>query len=264
MTYLAVVTGAAGAIGQEIAAQLAPTHDAVVLVDVDGEKLKTTHAKLESRVEGGHNRIIPEVCNITDPDAVKDLARRVSERGTVRTLVNNAGATHAASLHEMTVESWKAEVDLNLNAAFLCFQAFSESLKACPSSPSVVNVASANGLGMFGNPAYSAAKAGLIHLTRSIAVEYGRFGIRCNAVAPGTVKTPAWEQKAKANPNVLDEVKQWYPMQRIVEVRHVASTVAFLASAQAGSITGVCLPVDCGLLAGAPPVARAFAVSEYY
>ncbi|OWK23196.1 hypothetical protein AJ87_35005 [Rhizobium yanglingense] len=73
------------------------------------------------------------------------------------------------------------------------------------SKGSVINIASVNGMNVFGHPAYSAAKAGLLHFTRLVAVEYGKFGIRSNAVAPGTVRTRAWEARAAANPNVFEE-----------------------------------------------------------
>ncbi len=89
----------------------------------------------------------------------------------------------------------------------------------------------------------------LLHFTRLVAVEYGKFGIRSNAVAPGTVKTQAWEARAAANPNVFEEARRWYPLQRVVDPKDVANAVGFLAGPQATAITGVCLPVDCGLTA---------------
>lgn len=119
-------------------------------------------------------------------------------------------------------------------------------------------------MNVFGHPAYSAAKAGLLHLTRLIAVEYGKFGIRANAVAPATVRTQAWEARAAANPQVFEEAKRWYPLQRIVDPKDVAEAVHFLASPAAGAISGICLPVDCGLTAGQADVARTFSQSIHY
>jgi NAD(P)-dependent dehydrogenase (short-subunit alcohol dehydrogenase family) len=91
----------------------------------------------------------------------------------------------------------------------------------------VINIASVNGMGVFGHPAYSAAKAGLLHFTKLVAVEYGKFGIRSNAVAPGTVRTQAWEARAAANPNVFEEARRWYPLQRVVDPEDVANAVGF-------------------------------------
>jgi NAD(P)-dependent dehydrogenase (short-subunit alcohol dehydrogenase family) len=129
---------------------------------------------------------------------------------------------------------------------------------------SVVNIASVNGIGVFGHPAYSAAKAGMIHLTRLIAVEYGHHGIRANAIAPGTVRTQAWEDRAANNPAVFDQAAAHYALGRIVRPEDVAEAVGFLASPLAAAITGICLPVDCGLTAGIPALAATFSQSPDY
>jgi NAD(P)-dependent dehydrogenase (short-subunit alcohol dehydrogenase family) len=265
MAQIAVVTGGAGDIGSAIAAKLADFHDVVILVDINESRLDATLAGLQqSSPDGKKKKFTSKLCDVTKADDVKLLAEMAGGLGQIKTLVNNAGATWVGSLHDMTPEAWRAEVSLNLDAAFLCFNAFAEEMKNRETGASVINIASVNGLGLYGNPAYSAAKAGLIHFTKSVAVEYGKFGIRANAVAPGTVRTAAWDKKSILNPKVLEEVKTWYPLGHVAEVDDIANAVAFLASDQATSITGVCLPVDCGLTAGPPPVARAFAVSDHY
>jgi len=253
----AIVTGAAGDIGAAIAARLADDHDIVLLADIDPKAAAATAAKL-----GSADRFIPVECDVTSENSVAALARRAAEIGTVRTLVNNAGAARAVSLHDTTPEIWRADNALNLEAAFLTFRAVEDQLKA--SKGSVVNIASVNGMNVFGHPAYSAAKAGLLHFTRLVAVEYGKFGIRSNAVAPGTVKTQAWEVRAAANPNVFEDARRWYPLQRVVDPKDVANAVGFLAGPLAAAITGVCLPVDCGLTAGQAELARTFSQSEHY
>lgn len=254
---LAIVTGAAGDIGRAIVSRLAADHDRVLLVDVDGAA-----AEKAARALGSADRFEAVTCDITDTEALSRLADRAAGSGTVRTLVNNAGAARAVSLHDTTPEIWRMDSQLNLEAAYLTFRALSDQLKA--SKGSLINIASVNGLGVFGHPAYSAAKAGLIHFTRLVAVEYGKFGIRANTVAPGTVRTQAWEARAAANPNVFDEAKRWYPLQRVVDPRDVAEAVAFLASPLAAAISGVCLPVDCGLTAGQAELAGTFSQSEHY
>ncbi|KAM5477128.1 putative secondary metabolism biosynthetic enzyme [Microsporum audouinii] len=282
---VAIVTGGTGDIGQAIAVKLSETHDRVILVDIDERSLTAALDVL------GRGKFSGQTCDITDSKQVAELARRVlpqeeakgehdddeeeekeekaavvrgnEGRGlVVRTLVNNAGGTRAFSLHDMTPEEWRRETSLNLDGAFLCFNAFQHSLRRAGGS--IINVASVNGLSVYGNPAYSAAKAGLIHLTKSIAVEYGKFGIRANAVAPGTVRTAPWESRASKNPDVFKDVAQWYPLQRLVEPHDVANAVAFLSSAEASAITGVCLPVDCGLTAGHAAVARTITQSDHY
>ena len=254
---VAIVTGAAGDIGRAIAKRLADDHDVILLVDID-----EAAAQKAAQALGPAERFVATRADITSEADTAEMAKAASGLGTVRTLVNNAGAARAVSLHDTTPEIWRADNALNLEAAFLCFRAVEDMLKA--SKGSLVNIASVNGLAVFGHPAYSAAKAGLLHFTRLVAVEYGKFGIRANAVAPGTVRTQAWEKRAAANPNVFEEAKRWYALQRVVDPVDVANAVSFLASPLAAAITGVCLPVDCGLTAGQAELAHTFSQSDHY
>lgn len=254
---VAIVTGAAGDIGRAIARRLGEDHDVVLMPDLDGAAVENAAADL-----GNPGKFIAMACDITDVASVAAMAARAAELGTVRTLVNNAGAARAVSLQDTTPEIWRMDNALNLEAAFLCFRAVEDALKK--SQGSVVNIASVNGTNVFGHPAYSAAKAGLLHLTKLIAVEYGKYGIRANAVSPGTVRTQAWEVRAAANPNVFEDARRWYPLQRIANPDDVANAVGFLASPLASAISGVCLPVDCGLTAGQAELARTFSQSENY
>jgi NAD(P)-dependent dehydrogenase (short-subunit alcohol dehydrogenase family) len=256
-SMIAIVTGAAGDIGRAIAARLGTDHDVVLLVDID-----LAAAEKAARDLGDDRRFVALQADVTDTASLAAMARRAAELGTVRTLVNNAGAARAVSLHDTTPEIWRADMALNLEAAFLCFRAVEDMLKA--SKGSMINISSVNGMNVFGHPAYSAAKAGLMHFTKLVAVEYGKFGIRANAVAPGTVRTQAWEIRAAANPNVFEEARRWYPLQRVVDPSDVANAVGFLASPLAAAITGVCLPVDCGLTAGQAELARTFSQSDNY
>lgn len=254
---VAIVTGAAGDIGRAIAKRLADDHDVILLVDID-----EAAAQKAAEALGTAERFVAFKADITSEADTAEMAKATARLGMLRTLVNNAGAARAVSLHDTTPEIWRADNALNLEAAFLCFRAVEDMLKA--SKGSLVNIASVNGLAVFGHPAYSAAKAGLLHFTRLVAVEYGKFGIRANAVAPGTVRTQAWEKRAAANPNVFEEAKRWYALQRVVDPVDVANAVSFLASPLAAAITGVCLPVDCGLTAGQAELAHTFSQSDHY
>lgn len=254
---VAIVTGAAGDIGRAIARRLGEDHDVVLMPDLDGEAVERAAASLSNPA-----KFVALACDITDVASVAAMAARAAELGTVRTLVNNAGAARAVSLHDTTPEIWRMDSVLNLEAAFLCFRAVEDALKQ--SQGSVINIASVNGTNVFGHPAYSAAKAGLLHLTKLIAVEYGKYGIRANAVSPGTVRTQAWEVRAAANPNIFEDARRWYPLLRIASPDDVANAVGFLASPLACAISGVCLPVDCGLTAGQAELARTFSQSDHY
>lgn len=257
MPSVAVVTGAAGDIGRAIALRLADSHDIVVLVDIDAAA-----AEKAARDLGPAERFVALGCDVTSEAELAGLAANVAGLGLVHTLVNNAGAARAVCLHDTDGDIWRKDNALNLEAPFLCFRAFVDALKQ--SQGAVINISSVNGMAVFGHPAYSAAKAGLIHLTKLIAVEYGKFGIRSNAVAPGTVRTQAWEARAAANPQVFEEAKRWYALRRIATAQDIANAVFFLSGDQAAAITGVCLPVDCGLTAGQAELARTFSQSEHY
>lgn len=252
---LAIVTGAAGDIGRAIARRLRVDHDIVVVADRDLPAAERATAVLGAG-------FVAVRLDVTDAAACAEFAAHVARLGALQTLVNNAGGVQAASLQSTSVADWQADRALNLDAVFLLFSALAAQLKATQGS--VVNIASVNGLGVYGHPAYSAAKAAMIHLTRQIAVEYGKFGIRANAVAPGTVRTQAWEARAAANPDIFTQAAEHYPLGRIARAEDVAEAVGFLASPLAQAITGICLPVDCGLTAGVPALARTFSQSSDY
>ncbi|MEO5615559.1 MAG: SDR family oxidoreductase [Cypionkella sp.] len=252
---LAIVTGAAGDIGRAIAQRLRADHDVVVLADREMAAANRAAADLGT----GY---VPVQLDVTDPQAIAGFAETVAALGALHTLVNNAGGVQAASLQSTSVADWQADRALNLDAVFLLFSALASQLQATQGS--VVNIASVNGLGVYGHPAYSSAKAGMIHLTKLIAVEYGKFGIRANTVAPGTVRTQAWEARAASNPDIFTQAAAHYPLGRIARAEDVAEAVGFLASPSAAAITGICLPVDCGLTAGIPGLARSFSQSDDY
>lgn len=256
---VAIVTGAGGDIGRAIVAVLRSPDRTIVAADINGDAAAETVTLLS----GDEGKVVAATCDVTDPRSVAAMVELARGEGQITTLVNNAGAAYGLSLQSMTLDAWQADLKLNLEAAYIVFDAVSSDLKAAGDGV-VINTASVNGLGVYGHPAYSAAKAGLIRFTKALAVEYGKFGIRANAVAPGTVRTQAWEDRAKSNPNVFDEVKRFYPLGRIARPEDVANAVAFLAGPSAAVITGICLPVDAGLTAGQAELAGAFTQSDDY
>lgn len=253
-----IVTGAGGDLGRAIASAFCGENRTVIAADLDGAAAEATAEVLGQ----AGSEVVPVICDVTDQSSVAAMVKIARGLGDIGVLVNNAGGVTKASLQSMDLAGWQADVTLNLNAAYICFSAVENDLKAHKGC--VVNIASINGMGAYGHPAYSAAKAGLIHFTKMIAVEYGKFGVRANAVAPGTVRTRAWDARAEANPGIFDEVRRWYPMERIARTEDVANAVKFLSSPEARAITGVCLPVDCGLSAGQTELARCFSQSEDY
>lgn len=255
---VAIITGIGGDIGLAIARRLLGAGYKIMGVDID----EVAASKAIEGLDVPESMARAVACDVTCEMSVKDMATIARQFGTIQLLVNNAGAVAAASLQSMDSTSWKKDVDLNLSGAFNCFKGVEHDLKA--NKGNLVNIASVNGLGAFGHPAYSSAKAGLIHFTKMVAVEYGKFGIRANAVAPGTVRTQAWEERARIDPEIFKHAERWYPLQRLAKTTDVANAVAFLASTEANAISGICLPVDCGLLAGQAELAGTFSQSDDY
>lgn len=255
---VAIVTGIGGDIGLAIAQRLLVAGYKIFGVDIDESAAMKSVQNLNASI----SQVKAIQCDVTCEMSVKNMAALARQFGTVQLLVNNAGSITAASLQSMDNASWKKDVDLNLSGAFNCFKGVEDDLKA--NNGNLINIASVNGMGTFGHPAYSIAKAGLIHFTKMVAVEYGKFGIRANAVAPGTVRTQAWEERARIDPEIFKHAKRWYPLRRLAKSADVANAVSFLASPEADAISGICLPVDCGLLAGQTELANTFSQSEDY
>ena len=237
-----LVTGAGSGIGAVIAAHATAMGDRVVIADIDGAAARAVSSTLQGS--------IAVTVDVTSRDQVRDMIARVeADVGPVQVLVNNAAVATDAPFHLLSEELWHRDISVTLDGAFHTISAVLPGMIAAGGG-SIVNVASVNGLTYVGNEAYSAAKAGLISLTGSIAVRYGPQGVRCNAVAPGTIATPIWQERMKTDPQVLDRAARWYPLGRVGRPEDVAAAVLFLAGDSASWITGVTLPVDGGLLAG--------------
>jgi NAD(P)-dependent dehydrogenase (short-subunit alcohol dehydrogenase family) len=252
------ITGAAGGIGQELCKYFAEQGGAIVALDRSdrvtafGDRLRGSGATVETAV-----------VDIVDAEAVRlALAQVTACLGPVDILINNAGVSNNPSLERTTPAGFNEDVDANLNGAYNCAYAVLPHMKARRSGV-IVNIGSVNGLSAFGDAAYSAGKAGMISLTKSLALEFGRYNIRANIVCPGTVRTPLWNERASRNPEVLTQLARWYPLGRIVEPIEVMRAVAFLASDAASAITGVVLPVDCGLTAGNIVMARELTLEDF-
>jgi NAD(P)-dependent dehydrogenase (short-subunit alcohol dehydrogenase family) len=244
----AIVTGAGHGIGRAIAKRLAEDGAAIGVIEINAEQGRETVELLRA---AGHRAELA-VTDITDAAAVDAaIAEFETALGPVDLLVNNAAFTDAGDIDGISLEDWHKEINVNLNGTYHCLRAVLPRMKA-RGSGAVVNISSVNGVRYFGNPAYSAAKAAITNLTQSVASEYGKYGVRCNAVMPGSVRTQnaSWEIRVRKDPDVFKKLARWYPMGRVAEPEDIAKAVSFLGSDDASYITGVALPVDGGLLAG--------------
>ena len=249
---VAIITGSGSGLGRVLAHRFAAEGAAVVVEDVVGQRASAVADEI-SAAGGKSLAQIADVTNAADVEAMVGAARETF--GSVDILVNNAARATDADFLEVSEEAWDEDVAIALKGSFLCSQAVLGEMTENRSGV-IINISSVNAFAYFGNEAYSAAKAGIVNLTRSLAVRYGPFGVRVNAIAPGTLRTPAWEERRQKDPDVFDRVAKWYPLGRIGEPEDVAGAALFLASDEAAWISGAVLPVDGGLTAGNMEMAR--------
>ncbi|MFI6124243.1 SDR family NAD(P)-dependent oxidoreductase [Streptomyces sp. NPDC051064] len=241
--YAALLTGAGQGIGAATARRLASEGAAVLVTDLDAGRAERTAAGI--RGTGGTAEAL--ACDVGDRAAVEAaVAHAVAVHGRLDVLVNNAYADHvdAPLFEDEADEPWARSLDITLGGPYRCSRAALPHLVASGRG-SVVNIGSVNGEQDFGGHAYSAAKAGLASLTRTLAGHAGPRGVRVNLVAPGTIRTDAWAGREAE----LERAAALYPLGRVGEPDDIAAAVAFLASRDAAWITGTTLRVDGGLLA---------------
>jgi NAD(P)-dependent dehydrogenase (short-subunit alcohol dehydrogenase family) len=241
--YGVLVTGAARGIGAAVARRLAEEGARVLVTDVDPAEAEKTAAALRELGLGTE----AFGCDVGDREAVeRAVAHAVATFGTLDVLVNSAAhCTPDLPLFEDEPDDeWARDIDITLTGPYRCCRAALPHL-AASGRGAVVNIGSVNGIQDFGNHAYSAAKAGLGSLTRTLAGHAAKRGVRVNLVVPGTVRTSAWEGRE----DDLDAVRGLYPLGRVGEPEDIAAAVAFLASHDASWITGTALNVDGGLTA---------------
>jgi meso-butanediol dehydrogenase/(S,S)-butanediol dehydrogenase/diacetyl reductase len=241
-----IITGSGSGIGRVMAQRFAAEGANVAVVDWHADRADET-AREVSQAGGKAAAIRADVSAGAEVDSM--VAEVVSRLGPVDVLINNAAIADGDDVLQIDEPTWERDVDVVLKSVFLCSKAVLPSMIERHAGV-IVNITSVNGLSALGNEAYSAAKAGVINLTQGIAVRYGHHGIRCNAIAPGTIRTPIWQERVDRDPVVFQRLVKWYPLGRVGEPEDIANAAMFLASDDASWITGTVLTVDGGLLAG--------------
>ncbi|WP_271899104.1 SDR family oxidoreductase [Candidatus Phyllobacterium onerii] len=233
-----LITGAGGGIGQAL---IEAYNDLGAIVSgADQQRSLIESLPLSNRL----------VFDLNDKAATsKAIDVFIADHGVPDVLINNAGFTRGETLDQVDADVWEQEIATNLNGVFHVTAPIVANMNK-RGSGNIVFISSVNALGHYGNPAYSAAKAGLISYMKALAVERGRFGIRANAVCPGSVRTPAWDHRLQREPELLAKVLPHYPLGRMVTPEEVAQAAVFLSSSAASGITGATLNVDGGLTAG--------------
>jgi len=241
----AVITGGSGGIGSATARRFVAEGAAVVCVDLADEAGEKLVAELQSA--GGRAHYMH--CDVTSLEQVTAAVESCVERyGRIDVMFNNAATATGGYVADLDPEGWEQSLRVMLTAPMY-------GMKACiphmleQGSGSVISTSSIYGLvASPGNAPYCAAKAGLINLTKTAAVEYARKGIRVNAICPGIVDTPMFEQVLAIGLKTREEAEQMHPMERVVEPEEVANLVLFLASDEASAITAQAIVIDGGLI----------------
>lgn len=252
---VAVVTGAGSGIGRAIARAYAREGALVAVNDIVSDAAQETADLILAA--GGKAEPVPG--DVTQSTYIDDLIDGTAKRhGRLDILVNNAGSNPGPGrVTDLTDAAWSATIDINLNAVFYGMRAALKHMVP-QGSGSIISISSVGGLGgMATISAYSAAKAGILALTRCAAVEFAQSGVRINVIAPSGMNTPAFENWVNTLPGGLTAWTRQIPQGRMGDPEDIASVAVFLASDEARYVNGVVLPVDGGIsakLGGPHPV----------
>jgi NAD(P)-dependent dehydrogenase (short-subunit alcohol dehydrogenase family) len=240
-----LVTGAGSGIGASIAKRFLGDGRSVALLDLDAS---AAQAVLESAGPTARGLIIEG--DVSEESAVRQAVQAIeAEFRSVQVLVNNAGIEINGAVVGQSREQWDRQIAVNLTAVFLLAKYCVPSMRSCGGG-SIINVSSVHAFASWPHcAAYDASKAGLLGITRALAVDHGPDGIRVNAVCPGYIRTPLLDQWFASKNNGEQEAIRFHPLGRIGQPADIANAVFFLASDQASFITGAVLTVDGGLMA---------------
>lgn len=243
-SYISVVTGGASGIGLACTRNLVNRGDRVVILDLPGVAIPDDLARAGVRLFD---------CDVSDAFAVKLAVDALEkEHGPVSTLVNSAGIIQPRLKPEsLDMLTWDKVIAVDQRGTYLCCVAFGTRM-ALRGHGSIVNIASITGLRSVPLHAYAPAKAAVISITKCLASEWGRSGVRVNSVSPGYTLTPALQAAIDRNDRNPDDLIRSTALGRLVKPEEVAAAVGFLTSSAASAITGIDLPVDAGWLVGTP------------
>lgn len=233
-----IITGGASGLGRAASLRFAEEGATVLIWDINAETAAKTRADIVAL--GGKSEVA--IVDTTNAELVEAAAQACAQQfGRIDVLINNAGITRDATLKKMTLQQWQQVLDVNLTGVFNCAKAVAPFMEA-QQSGRIINTASVVGLyGNYGQANYSATKAGLIGLTKTLAKELGRYNITVNAVAPGFMATDMIDTIPE---KVIQMLIERTPLRRLGKPEDIANAYLFLASDEASFVSGTVLSVD--------------------
>jgi NAD(P)-dependent dehydrogenase (short-subunit alcohol dehydrogenase family) len=246
-----IITGGGTGIGLATAKRLGELGAKVAIGSRNSANLEQGSAELR---HAGLDPLVVQV-DVRLPDQVDEMAARVVKHfGRIDVLVNNAAGNFICRAEELSPNGWNAVINIVLNGSFYCTRAVGRHLIARRAPGSIVSIlANYVWTGSAGTVHSAAAKAGVMSMTQTLAVEWAKYGIRVNALAPGPVESPGAAKQLWDSPEVVERITSMVPLGRWGKPEEIANAVAFLISPQAGFITGETLTIDGGAWLGRGP-----------
>jgi meso-butanediol dehydrogenase / (S,S)-butanediol dehydrogenase / diacetyl reductase len=241
-----LVTGGGSGIGQAISLLFAREGAVVFVAD---RVIEGSHSTVD-QITAENGTAYPLHADVSVAHEIKSMVdSALAQVGRIDILVNNAALSAGDDILNIDEATWDLNLAVVLKSVYLCTKAVLPNMIARKRG-AIVNISSVNGITGIGEEAYSAAKAGVLNLTKNLAMKYAQYGIRANAISPGTIQTPIWQKRVAEQPDIFERLAKWYPLGRVGQPEDVAKAALFLASDDASWITGINLPVDGGLTAG--------------
>jgi NAD(P)-dependent dehydrogenase (short-subunit alcohol dehydrogenase family) len=249
----AIVTGAASGIGFNVAEVFADAGATVHVLDINQTAVEEAVKKINGRSPPPSGKCIGHVCDVTDEEVVKSVFGKIASGGRIDVLVNNAGISSVGDVLSTTGDEMERVFKVNVKGAFHCLKYAVHHMLADGKGGAITNLGSIGSLiGLNDRFAYSMSKGAILTMTYSVATDYVKKGIRCNAVCPGRVHTPFVDgYLAKNYPGkeaeMFQKLSEYQPLGRMGQPKEIAHLILYLSSDEAGFVTGAAYPIDGGV-----------------